>query len=88
MNNMLSYCGLVDAKIRASDKNLPVRCTSFEKVMTRKYLITSFFIVQQLMGSSDQTTNLVFTNSSRLKTGLVKKLKTVLVKKLKKSKPM
>ena len=24
MNNMLSYCGLVDAKIRASDKDLPV----------------------------------------------------------------
>ena len=24
MNNLLSYCGLVDAKIRASDKNLPV----------------------------------------------------------------
>ena len=24
MNNLLSYCGLVDAKIRASDKDLPV----------------------------------------------------------------
>ena len=24
MNNMLSYCGLIDAKIRASDKDLPV----------------------------------------------------------------
>ena len=24
MNNMSSYCGLVDAKIRASDKDLPV----------------------------------------------------------------
>ena len=24
MNNLSSYCGLVDAKIRASDKNLPV----------------------------------------------------------------
>ena len=24
MNNRLSYCGLVDAKIRASDKDLPV----------------------------------------------------------------
>ena len=23
MNNLLSYCGLIDAKIRASDKNLP-----------------------------------------------------------------
>ena len=24
MNNQMSYCGLVDAKIRASDKDLPV----------------------------------------------------------------
>ena len=24
MNNLLSYCGLLDARIRASDKNLPV----------------------------------------------------------------
>ena len=24
MKNLSSYCGLVDAKIRASDKNLPV----------------------------------------------------------------
>ena len=24
MNNLVSYCGLVDAKIRASDKDLPV----------------------------------------------------------------
>ena len=25
MNNVSSYCGLVDAKIRASDKDLPVQ---------------------------------------------------------------
>ena len=25
MNNLLSYCGLNDAKIRASDKDLPVQ---------------------------------------------------------------
>ena len=30
MNNLSSYCGLVDAKIRASDKNLPVKTKSFE----------------------------------------------------------
>ena len=24
MNNLLSYCGFIDAKIRASDKDLPV----------------------------------------------------------------
>ena len=27
MNNLSSYCGLVDAKIRASDKDLPVPMT-------------------------------------------------------------
>ena len=26
MNNLSSYCGLVDAKIRDSDKDLPVEC--------------------------------------------------------------
>ena len=31
MNNLLSYCGLVDAKIRASDKDLPVK-SRFKKV--------------------------------------------------------
>ena len=25
MNNLLSYCGLIDAKIRSSDKDLPVQ---------------------------------------------------------------
>ena len=29
MNNLSSYCGLVDAKIRASDKDLPVRSLYF-----------------------------------------------------------
>ena len=29
MNNMLSYCGLVDARISASGKDLPVRIVSF-----------------------------------------------------------
>ena len=32
MNNMPSYCGLVDAKIRASDKDLPVQL--FQKELT------------------------------------------------------
>ena len=27
MNNLLSYCGLVDARIRASNKDLPVQHT-------------------------------------------------------------
>ena len=34
MNNMLSNCGLVDAKIRASDKDLPVHDTNWQTVMS------------------------------------------------------
>ena len=30
MNNLSSYCGLVDAKIRASDKDLPVFVTIYQ----------------------------------------------------------
>ena len=29
MNNLLSYCGLIDANIRASDKDLPVSMIPF-----------------------------------------------------------
>ena len=33
MNNLLSYCGLVDAKIRASDIDLPVqRRVAFSRI--------------------------------------------------------
>ena len=35
-NNLSSYCGLVDAKIRASDKDLPVshgKMTHFEQTV-------------------------------------------------------
>ena len=34
MNNLLSYCGLVDAKIRASEKDLPVFSTTTTPVTT------------------------------------------------------
>ena len=36
MNNLLSYCGLIDAKIRASDKDLPVPKIS---IFPYKYMI-------------------------------------------------
>ena len=36
MNNLSSYCGLVDAKIRAYDKDLPV--PSFNKQHIKKIL--------------------------------------------------
>ena len=32
MKNLSSYCGLVDAKIRASDKDLPVPSSEYEGV--------------------------------------------------------
>ena len=37
MNNLLSYCGLVDAKIRASDKNLPVKYTPMKTRRKKVY---------------------------------------------------
>ena len=39
MNNMSSYCGLVEAKIRASDKDLPVPATLMHH---SSYLISEF----------------------------------------------
>ena len=37
MNNLLSYCRLVDAKIRASDKDLPVLvCNVIEREIKRE----------------------------------------------------
>ena len=42
MNNLLSYCGLVDAKTRASDKDLPViyACSSLTNFEYEEYTIT------------------------------------------------
>ena len=40
MNNRLSYCGFVDAKIRASDKDLPVPEKEASKNETKKFWIT------------------------------------------------
>ena len=37
MNNLLSYCGLLDAKIRASDKDLPV-----EKIKVKNFVDSGF----------------------------------------------
>ena len=38
MNNLLSYCGLVDAKISASEKDLPVHVTFWPKRLSYKTL--------------------------------------------------
>ena len=39
MNNLLSYCGLVDAKIRASDKDLPFQISTFSHHIPQPTLI-------------------------------------------------
>ena len=45
MNNLSSYCGLVNAKIRASDKDLPVtRLGDFLNFSTSKKKLDSFSI--------------------------------------------
>ena len=45
MNNLLSYCGLVDAKIRASDKDLPVMDSEKSVKMYKFFSQSSFWLV-------------------------------------------
>ena len=42
MNNLSSYCGLVDAKIRASDKDLPVLMTAVFHTFRRLFGIVMY----------------------------------------------
>ena len=44
MNNLLSYCGLIDAKLRASDKDLPVLSPIIEKQMLNCVLLIHMFV--------------------------------------------
>ena len=39
MNNLSSYCGLVDTKIRASDKDLPVKLVQLLAIMEFSFLL-------------------------------------------------
>ena len=55
MNNLLSYCGLVDAKIRASDNYLPVYLSLFMSIQG------THFITQDLW--------YIFNNSNRVDGG-------------------
>ena len=48
MKNLSSYCGLVDAKIRASDKDLPVIC--FQNLLT--FIASSWFFVNMSISSA------------------------------------
>ena len=53
MNNLLSYCELIDAKIRASDKDLPVQSRLYIQDGWSIMLLSSmelypFFIIQNI----------------------------------------
>ena len=52
MNNLLSYCGLVDATIRASDKDLPVQQKMEKKSSPPKQKLKS---IQYLLPTEDSS---------------------------------
>ena len=45
MNNLLSYCGLVAARISASDKDLPVNRTKFKASKIRKIFVLKLNVI-------------------------------------------
>ena len=47
MNNLLSYCGLFDSRIRASNKDLPVKSISSESAMKFEKKITRSDLTQK-----------------------------------------
>ena len=49
MNNLSSYCGLVDAKIRASDKDLPVRSPDSYLVLSYLKTVQVNFVVNTVL---------------------------------------
>ena len=67
MNNLSSYCGLVDAKIRASDKDLPVLTFCHQKGNKGKsFFCTQAFRKAWLLNYSSQFFVLVSNNSKDL----------------------
>ena len=55
MNNLLLYCGLVDAKIRASDKDLPVQQSLGVQVVgvgVESYLVLQILLTEYQMSST------------------------------------
>ena len=61
MNNLLSYCGLIDAKIRASDKDLPVSHETAEvyKLGGVKSTILDSMLFQKSLNFTNLTFQLV-----------------------------
>ena len=56
MNNLSSYCGLVDAKIRASEKDLPVQVANFQQKMKLRKCLQ----VVELLSSRQNMVSIVF----------------------------
>ena len=48
MNNLLSYCGLVDARIRASNKDLPVSCFSNPKINLKLHFVNFTYLFDKI----------------------------------------
>ena len=44
MNNLLLYCGLADAKIRASDKDLPVHTVKSKRKISQNFVAFSEYM--------------------------------------------
>ena len=63
MNNLLSYCGLVDAKIRASDKDLPVKDSILDFAGNVSYVSTSGQLSETMFsGQNHQITGYLFSD--------------------------
>ena len=62
LNNLSTYCGLVDAKIRASDKDLPVQDKHCKSTMTVTVTMTTFIfgLGFEKHSSSIQQTHRIF----------------------------
>ena len=61
MNNLSSHCGLVDAKIRASDKDLPVKWLDFQlwfakQVWKQKMLCGNFYNMAKVLQNKIENT--------------------------------
>ena len=59
MNNLLSYCGLVEARISASEKDLPVRCQKLNI-----FVPPTYHLVRELPLKEEIPGNLKFNKDS------------------------
>ena len=55
MNNLLSYCGLVDARISASEKDLPVKGNTVARTDYRFYSSKLWFFFPEALTRKSKT---------------------------------